>query len=114
MMRLALMVLGLAFMGGLVAMLWRHGHYLTLRRRAVHDRQEMIHARETFHVLTFLTVKSGADVMAAVRDFRTATSGGGDGRWIYAVGQVFQSPRRRHRVSGSSARLRLPFWRLRR
>lgn len=92
MMRLPLLVIGLALVSGLAAMLWQNGHYLNVRRRAVQDRQEMIYAGETFHVLTFMKVKPGADVIATVRDFRRATSGGGGGRWIYAGKVVINVP----------------------
>jgi uncharacterized protein (DUF1330 family) len=92
MMRIALLVTGLIAAAGLTAMLWQHEHYLNLRRVAVQDRQEMLYGGETFHVLTFLKVHSGADVVAAVRDFRKATMGDGGGRWIYAGKAVINVP----------------------
>jgi uncharacterized protein (DUF1330 family) len=92
-MRFALLVMGLTVTAGFAAMLWQHGCYLNVRRHAAQDRQEMLYRGETFHVLTFLKVHPDADAaVAAVRDFRKATLGGGGGRWIYAGKVVINVP----------------------
>jgi len=54
----------------------------------------MIYAPETFHVLTFLKAREGADPVEAVRAFKAATAPGSAGRWIYAGKAVFNVPSR--------------------
>ena len=47
-------------------MLWQHVRYLRSRRNAVQDRQPMLYSSDSFHVMTFLQVAVGQDVIEAV------------------------------------------------
>ncbi len=66
------------------AMLWQHLRYLGTRRNAVQDRQPLLYGAATFHVVTFLRVAPGADVIAEVRKLYGATQSAAGVRWIYA------------------------------
>ena len=74
----------------LAVMLLQHLHYLSVRRHAAQDRQSLFYGKDAFHVVTFLKVREGADVIEAVRRFKQETAG--QGQWIYAGKVVVNVP----------------------
>jgi hypothetical protein len=74
----------------LAVMLMQHLHYLDVRRHAAQDRQPLFYGKDAFHLVTFLKVREGADVIEAVRRFKQKTPG--QGQWIYAGKVVVNVP----------------------
>ncbi len=72
-----------------VVMLWQHVRYLRARRDIVQDRQPMLHSSDTFHVITFLDVAQGEDVIEAVRKVRQLLEASGAAQLIYAGQAAF-------------------------
>jgi hypothetical protein len=66
------------------AMLWQHLRYLEARRSVVDDRQPILYGGDAFHVISFLRVAPGEDVLGALRALRAATEGVEGAQWIYA------------------------------
>ncbi|QUR68162.1 hypothetical protein [Mycobacterium spongiae] len=73
------------------AMLWQHLRYGRVRRTLVHEDQRLGASRGGFHVLMFLTVAPGADVIEELRVLRRVTRSSG-AAWIYA-GKAVAAPR---------------------
>ena len=71
------------------AMLWQHMRYLRSRRIAVQDRQPMLYSTDSFHVMTFLEVAEGQDVIEAVRKLRQQLEASGFAHMIYAGQAAF-------------------------
>ena len=86
------LLLGLAGLpvAALAVMLMQHLHYLDVRRHAAQDRQPLVYGKDAFHVVTFVKVRKGADVIEAVRQFKQKTHG--QGQWIYAGKVVVNVP----------------------
>ncbi len=74
----------------LAVMLLQHLNYLRVRRHAAQDRQPLFYDKDAFHVVTFLKVREGAEVIEAVRRFKQKTAG--PGQWIYAGKVVVNVP----------------------
>jgi len=83
-MRLVLVVLVFALVAAAAAMLWQHRRYLHVRRDLAQDRQPLLYGGSSFHVLTFLHVRDGEDVIDAVRGLHASTRGLAGVRWVYA------------------------------
>ena len=81
-------ILGLALVGMLVvvvaAMAWQHLRYVNKRRAVLQDHQPLLYPQEAFHALTFLRIKPGEDLLAAIRAFRDETQSLGGAQWVYA------------------------------
>ena len=71
------------------AMLWQHMRYLRSRRIACQDRQPMLYSTDSFHVMTFLEVAEGQDVIEAVRKLRQQLEVSGSAHMIYAGQAAF-------------------------
>lgn len=71
-------------LAALPAVLWQHARYLEARREAAQDRQALLYGPGAFHVLTFLRVAPGADVIETLRALRRETEGLEGARWVYA------------------------------
>lgn len=71
---------------GLVAcvMAGQHLRYLDARRGAVQDRQSLLHSASSLHVVTFLQVAEGAEVIPEISRLAKAIENGGEGKLIYA------------------------------
>lgn len=82
-MKVVAIVLLVVVLGAASAMLWQHQRYLRARRDVVQDRQPIFHASGAFHVLAFLSVAPGDDVVEEVRALKRASEGS-EARWIYA------------------------------
>jgi hypothetical protein len=67
----------------------QHAHYLSLRRTAAQDRQPMLYGGEAFHVVTFVRLHDGDDLIAALKVLHAATRGGA---WIYAGKVIVNVP----------------------
>lgn len=61
-----------------------------MRRHAAQDRQPLLYDKDAFHVVTFLKVREGADVIEAVRRLKQQTAR--QGQWIYAGKVVVNVP----------------------
>ena len=79
----------LALAGLAVVMLWQHVRYLRARRDIVQDRQPMLYSGDSFHVITFLDVAQGQDVIEAVRKLRPQLEASGTAQLIYAGQAAF-------------------------
>jgi hypothetical protein len=81
-------IIGLLLVGVLlvaaVAMVWQHMRYLKLRRDVVQDRQPLLYGSETFHVVTYLQLPEGTDVIEPVRKLRETIESAPDAQLIYA------------------------------
>lgn len=65
----------------------QHFHYLGVRRNLTQDRQAVLYTGNPFHLVTFLELRAGDDLLETLRRFKTATEGDEGATWIYA-GQV--------------------------
>ncbi len=88
MMRLAAVALGI--LGGVMA--WQNHRYLRARRNLVQDRQPILHRSVRFHVVTFLEVAEGQDVVEQVRMLRRAIEASGSAQVVYAGQAAFTVP----------------------
>lgn len=73
-------------------MAWQHMRYLRIRREIVQDCQRLVYDASSLHVVTFLQMPEGTDVIEAVRGFRDAVEAGPDARLIYAGQAAFTRP----------------------
>jgi len=60
----------MSLLAAVVAIAWQHRRYLRARRDLVRDLQPLFHSSDAFHVLTFLQVEDGADVIEEVAKLR--------------------------------------------
>ena len=67
-----------------VAMGWQHFRYLNWRRTAAHDHQPLLHSSSAFHVISYLRLESGADLVESLAKTRETLEGAGGSQWIYA------------------------------
>ena len=79
----SLLVLGLIAVL-VVAMGWQHFRYLKWRRAMAHDHQPLLHSSSAFHVISYLRLESGADLVEALAKTRETLEGAGGSQWIYA------------------------------
>ncbi len=70
-----------------VAMGWQHFRYLKWRRAVAHDHQPLLHSSSAFHVISYLRLESGGDLVESLAKARETLEGAGRNQWIYA-GQV--------------------------
>jgi hypothetical protein len=70
MLRLAVPVIALLLGALVAAMLWQHRRYVHARREFVQDRQPLFHSSEVFHVVIFLELARGRDLLDSVRELR--------------------------------------------
>ena len=71
------------------AMAWQHLRYLDARRNAVQDRQSLLHPASSLHVVTFLEVAEGAEIIPEVSRLAKAIENDGEGKLIYAGQAAF-------------------------
>ncbi len=67
----------------------QHAHYHAVRRDAAQDRQPWLHDGEVFHVLTFVRVSDGGDLIASLQALHGAST---DGDWVYVGKALFTTP----------------------
>ena len=67
--------------GVLIAAFVQHLHYQSIRQGAVQDRQPILYDGESFHVLTFVRLEDGDDLITHLRNLKSSTK---QGTWIYA------------------------------
>jgi hypothetical protein len=84
MVRFVLLAAAILIVGVLCAMLWQHQRYLEARREIVHDLQPLLHSADVFHVVTFLELRPGADLLESLRKLRDEIESGGEARMVYA------------------------------
>lgn len=84
MMRFLLIPAAVLVLGALGAMLWQHLRYLHARREIVHDLQPLLHSADVFHVITFLELPPGTDLLETLRKLRDAIESDGVSRMVYA------------------------------
>jgi hypothetical protein len=78
-------LLVLALGGVLVgAMGWQHLRYLKWRRGAAQDHQPLLHSSSAFHVISYLRLEPGSDLVESLAKARGTLEGSGGSRWIYA------------------------------
>ncbi len=80
-------VLVLVLLAGV--MTWQHVRYLQARRNIVEDRQPLLHSSSAFHVITFLEVSEGTDVIEQVGKLRRDIEAAGSGQLVYAGQAAF-------------------------
>ncbi len=66
------------------AMAWQHLRYLDARRDAVQDRQSLLHPASSLHVVTFLEIAEGAEIIPELSRLAQAIEKNGEGKLIYA------------------------------
>ncbi len=79
----SLLVLALAAVL-VAAMGWQHFRYLEWRRAVVHDSQPILHSSSAFHVISYLRLESGSDLVESLAKARETLEGAGGNQWIYA------------------------------
>jgi hypothetical protein len=67
-----------------VAMGWQHFRYLDARRSAAQDRQSLLHSSSVFHVISYLRLESGDDLVESLAKARETLEGEGGSQWVYA------------------------------
>ena len=77
-------ILGIVLLLLLGAMLWQHVRYLNLRRDVVQDSQELVYPASRFHVITYLGVAEGEDVIKAIAALRREIEAVGVAKMVYA------------------------------
>ena len=77
-------ILGIVLLLLLGAMLWQHVRYLNLRRDVVQDHQELVYPASRFHVITYLGVAEGEDVINAIAALRREIEAVGAAKMVYA------------------------------
>ncbi len=82
--RFLLIALAILGVGALGAMLWQHLRYLNARREIVHDLQPLLHSADVFHVVTFLELRPGTDLLESLRKLRDQIESRGEARMVYA------------------------------
>ena len=68
----------------IVAMGWQHFRYLKWRRAAAQDHQPLLHSSSAFHVISYLRLESGSDLVESLAKARETLDGAGGSQWIYA------------------------------
>ena len=74
---------GILVLVALVAAGWQHFRYLKARREFVSDRQSLFYAPSTFHVVTLLKTRPGANLLEEVGRFKRAVESAG-AKVVYA------------------------------
>jgi len=67
-----------------VAIAWQHFRYLKWRRAKAQDHQLLLHSSSVFHVISYLRLAHGSDLVEALAKARETLDGAGGNRWIYA------------------------------
>ncbi len=67
-----------------VTMGWQHLRYLEWRRDMAHDHQPLLHSSSVFHVISYVSLESGADLVESLAKSRETLEGAGGSQWIYA------------------------------
>jgi len=67
-----------------VAMGWQHFRYLKWRRASAQDHQPLLHSSSAFHVISYLRLESGGDLVESLAKARETLKGAGGSQWIYA------------------------------
>ena len=67
-----------------LAMGWQHFRYLKWRRAAAQDHQPILHSSSAFHVISYLRLESGDDLVESLAKARETLDGAGGSQWIYA------------------------------
>jgi hypothetical protein len=67
-----------------VAMGWQHFRYLHWRRAAAQDHQPLLHSSSAFHVISYLRLEPGGDLVESLAKARETLEGAGGSQWIYA------------------------------
>ena len=75
----------------ITAVIWQHLQYIKTRQTLVHDQQQLLYPSKTFHVLSYLELAPGVELLDAVRTLRNAVETQGHGYMVYA-GKVVTSP----------------------
>ena len=73
-----------------IAMGWQHFRYLHWRRAIVQDHQPLLHSSSAFHVISYLRLESGADLVESLAKARETLDGAGGSQWIYAGKVLFK------------------------
>lgn len=72
-------------------MSWQHVRYLNARRQLVQDRQPLLYASDSLHVITFLEVSRDEELIPSVSALRRAIEAAG-GLLVYAGQAAFTRP----------------------
>lgn len=91
MIRWASLVLVVLIVAIVAAVIWQHLRYVKMRRDLLHDQQPLLYPAETFHVLSFLKLAPGAELLDAVRSLRDVVETQAQARMVYA-GKAVTSP----------------------
>ena len=83
-MRWVFLFLLLAATGIVVAMAWQHFRYLEWRRDAAQDRQPVLHSSSAFHVISYLRLPPGGDLVESLAKSCEILEGAGRNQWVYA------------------------------
>ena len=67
-----------------VSMGWQHFRYLNWRRSAAQDHQPLLHSSSVFHVISYLRLETGGDLVESLAKARETLEGAGGSQWIYA------------------------------
>jgi len=70
-------------------MSWQHMRYLAARRNVVQDRQPLLYPSTSFHVITYLELPEGGNVIDAVRELARAIRASGSATLVYAGQAAF-------------------------
>ncbi|MCH2173582.1 hypothetical protein MK489_22635 [Myxococcota bacterium] len=73
----------------LFVMLWQHLRYLHARRNAVEDRQPILHSPSNFHVITYLEIGEGSDLITELSRLRREIENTGSAHVVYAGQAAF-------------------------
>jgi hypothetical protein len=68
---------------------WQHRRYLRVRRDLAQDRQRLLHASQTFHVIVFFKLRSGDRVADTARQFKQQLLSYCNAQLIYAGQTAF-------------------------
>jgi hypothetical protein len=63
---------------------WQHFRYLDWRRASAQDHQPLLHASSVFHVISYLRLEPGDDLVESLAKSRETLEGAGGSQWIYA------------------------------
>jgi len=83
-MRIVVLVAALLVVTLVAALGWQHLRYLKTRRQIVQDRQPLFHSAGCFHVVTFVAVPEGSDVIEEVRKLRGDLESDGQAELVWA------------------------------
>jgi uncharacterized protein (DUF1330 family) len=89
--RIAILVVGLLVLALLAALGWQHSRYLKVRRQVVQDLQPVFHSSTAFHVVTYLDVSEGSDVIEEVRKLRGDLESSGEAELVWAGRAAFSA-----------------------